>query len=97
MAIIRNNTENANSEKFRKHLPKILSVVAAVILWFYVLDVQSTPKKKENNSDEISVQLENFVDSDIQGILSGNDKTFQVTVSFTNNNSFNIAKDDVVD
>lgn len=59
-------------------LPKIFSVLAAVILWFYVVDLRTT-------TDEITVygvpiSINNFSENDGLDIVSGKDFTVDVEV-----------------
>lgn len=59
-------------------LPKIFSVVAAVILWFYVIDVRTTTE--EMTVYGVPIVLNNFSYTDGLDIVSGKDFTVDVQV-----------------
>ena len=69
---------NEHKSNFRSVLPKILSVVAAVILWFYVVDVRTTTEEKVIYGVPISIN--NFSHSEGFDIISGKDHTVDVVV-----------------
>lgn len=59
-------------------LPKILSVVAAVILWFYVVDLRTTTE--EMTIYDVPIAINNFSDNGDLDIISGKDFTVDVEV-----------------
>ena len=69
-------------------LPKILSVIVAVILWFYVVDVQNT--NEEKTIFNIPVAIENFEYASGLDIVSGKDYTIDVVVRGTKSNVNNV-------
>ncbi len=72
------NGAGKHKSKFRSLFPKILSVVAAVILWFYVVDVRTTTEEKVVYGVPISIN--NFSHADGFDIISGKDHTVDVVV-----------------
>ena len=73
--------ENSGKHKFSDTAAKILSILAAVILWFYVIDVQTT--QYEKNFYGISVSIENFDSEQGLDIISGRDNTVDVVLRGT--------------
>ena len=65
--------KKANNKKnsVRTILPKVLSVVAAVILWFYVADIKSTDVEKVISG--VNVEIINFDNTSGMDIVSGKD------------------------
>lgn len=76
-----NGTDNSKTaeSKFKKIMPKILSVVAAVTLWFYVVDSQTVIEEKEFSN--IPVIIENLDESLNLEIVSGDDYSVDVVIS----------------
>lgn len=78
------NIKPSNEQKKRSGsdiAAKILSIVAAVILWFYVIDVQTTQYEKQFYG--ISVNLSGLDTSLGLDIISGRDSTVDVTLRGT--------------
>lgn len=75
-------------------IPKILSIVAAIILWFYVIDIQTTIEEKVITG--IPVSIENFDTSDGLSIVSGKEHTIEVTVSGIKNEVQKISQKDII-
>ncbi len=72
-----------NSSKTNKSdlVAKILSIVAAILLWFYVIDVQTTQHEKEFYA--VPVAIENFSGENGLDIISGRNSTIDVTLRGT--------------
>lgn len=60
---------------------KILSVIAAIILWFYVIDVQTTQYEKEFNA--VPVVIENLNSDSKLSVISGRDNTVDLVLKGT--------------
>ena len=91
----KNNKDDAKGvASFRKHLPKIMSVFAAIVLWFYVIDVQNTTEEKVIPG--VSVLLENFDNSNGLAVVSDNEHTIEVTVSGTKSDIAKISQKDII-
>ena len=73
----RNNKMSGYSMK--SVLPKIFSVVVAIILWFYVADINTTVEEKVISG--VNVDIVNFNNNDNIDIVSGRNHTIEVTVS----------------
>ena len=58
-----------SKHKFRDWLPKILSVIAAIILWYYVIDVRTTTE--EITVYAVPIAINNFSSMDGLDIISG--------------------------
>ena len=67
-----------NNGSHNSIVPKILSVIAAVILWFYVIDVRTTTE--ETTFYGIPIVINNFSYTDGLDIVSGKDFTVDVEV-----------------
>ncbi len=88
------NTKNSdNGKKSRDILPKVLSVIAAVILWFYVIDVQTTTEEKTIYN--VPVAIENFDNTIGLDIVSGRDYVVDVVVRGTKSELTELSQDDV--
>lgn len=72
------NGTGEHKSNFRSLLPKIFSVIAAVILWFYVVDVRTTTEEKIVYGVPISIN--NFSHAEGFDIISGKDHTVDVVV-----------------
>lgn len=83
-------------KKARKNdiIPKLLSIVAAIILWFYVIDIQTTIEEKVITG--IPVSIENFDTTDGLSIVSGKEHTIEVTVSGVKNEVQKISQKDII-
>lgn len=94
----KSNRENGesikNNETFRSVFPKIMSVVAAIILWIYVVDTQTTIEEKVISG--VPVVIENFDNTGNIDIVSGKEHTIEVTVSGTRNDIAEISQKDIV-
>lgn len=75
-------------------LPKVLSIVAAIILWFYVADIKTTFEEKVISG--VPIVIENFENMGNLDIVSGKDHTLEVTVSGIKADVEKITKDDIV-
>ncbi len=73
-------SKNKNTSK-SDLVAKILSITAAILLWFYVIDVQTTLHDKEFYA--IPISIENFTGEDGLDIISGRDSTIDVTLRGT--------------
>lgn len=74
--------------------PKILSIVAAVILWFYVVDIRTTIEEKVVSG--IPVLIQNFDSEANLDVISGREHTVEVTVSGIKNDIERITQQDIV-
>jgi len=96
--INKNNSEDVyrrTSKKSRDILPKIFSVVAALILWFYVVDIKTTIDEKIISG--VPVVLENFDNSaNNLDIVSGREHSIEVTISGIKNEIEEISRDDIL-
>lgn len=72
---------------------KILSVIAAIILWFYVIDVQTTQYEKEFNA--VPIAIENLNPDTNLSVISGRDSTVDVTLKGTRAKLNTIKKSDI--
>ena len=88
-----NKQHNSNKVSFRHALPKILSVLAAVILWFYVADIKTTYEEKVITG--IPIKIENFTTGGNLDIVSGKDHTIEVTVSGIKSDLDKISKESI--
>ena len=77
----KNNVENKDNLRKNDIFPKVFSVIVAVILWFYVIDVQTTTEEK--TIFNIPVSIENFENADGLDIVSGKDYSIDVVVRGT--------------
>lgn len=76
------NDAEKNQKTHKSDLtPKILSIVAAVLLWFYVIDVQTT--QHEKNFYSVPVTIENFNSETGLDIISGRESTVDVVLRGT--------------
>lgn len=76
------NNDQSNRKTHKSDLtPKILSIVAAVLLWFYVIDVQTT--QHEKNFYSVPVTIENFNSETGLDIISGRESTVDVVLRGT--------------
>ncbi len=78
---LKNNTEKNQKMHKSDMTPKILSIVAAVLLWFYVIDVQTT--QHEKNFYSVPVSIENFNSETGLDIISGRESTVDVVLRGT--------------
>lgn len=85
-----NNRKNAVRDIF----PKVLSIVAAVILWFYVVDIRTTIEEKVVSG--IPVIIQNFDSEANLDVISGREHTVEVTVSGIKNDIEKITQSDIV-
>ena len=91
---INKNIKNKNSVKKRNDLfYKIISVVAAVTLWFYVVDVQNTVEDK--NIYNVPVVIENFKSIDGYNIVSGMDNAVDVVIRGAKSDISDLDADDI--
>lgn len=79
--LFKNNKENKDNPRRGDIFPKVFSVIVAVILWFYVIDVQNT--NEEKTIFNVPVVIENFENTDGLDIVSGKDYTIDVVVRGT--------------
>ncbi len=86
--------KKAFSGRFRRIAPKVGSVVVAVLLWFYVVDIRNTDIERVLN---IPVVLENEDAVTDLGfdVISGYDHNIDLTLSGKKNDINNISIDDV--
>lgn len=78
----------------RDIFPKIFSIIAAIILWFYVVDIRTTIEEKVISG--IPVVIENF-DTEVNlDVISGREHTVEVTVSGIKNDIEKITQNDIV-
>lgn len=92
---ISDNETKITKRKSNDILPKILSVVAALILWFYVNDIRTTIDEKVISG--VPVVLENFdLSNNNLDIISGREHSIEVTVSGIKNDIEEISRDDIV-
>lgn len=82
-----------SKHKFRDWLPKILSVIAAIILWYYVIDVRTTTE--EITVYAVPIAINNFSSMDGLDIISGKDSTVDVVVRGTKSEIYNVTIDDI--
>lgn len=92
MAASKKNSVN-NQSSFKAWFPKIFSVVAAIILWFYVVDVQTTTE--EATIYNVPVEIENFLSADGLDIISGKDHTIDVVVRGTRTDVISLTQNDI--
>ena len=86
--------KNTNKKDVSKDIfPKVFSVVAAILLWFYVVDIRTTIEEKVVSG--IPVVIENFDTEANLDVISGREHTVEVTVSGIKNDIENISKDDI--
>ncbi len=86
---------NKNSKtQNRDILPKVLSILAAFILWFYVVDLRTTIEEKTISG--IPVTIVNFDSETNLDVISGREHTVEVTVSGIKNDVESISQDDIV-
>lgn len=84
-----------SKKKSRDILPKVFSVFAAVILWFYVVDIKTTVDEKVVSG--VPVVLENFDNSSNNlDIVSGREHSIEVTISGIKNELADISRDDII-
>ncbi len=69
------------NNSFSDTVAKILSILAAIILWFYVIDVQTTQYEKDFYA--VPVSVENFDTEQKLDIISGRENTIDVTLRGT--------------
>ena len=74
--------------------PKILSILAAVILWFYVVDIRTTIEEKVISG--VPVVIENFNSAANLDVISGREHTIEVTVSGIKNDIEKISQSDIL-
>ena len=72
---------------------KILSVVAAIVLWFYVVDVQNTVEEK--NVYNVPIVIENFKSIDGYNIVSGMDNAVDVVIRGTKSDISDVDSNDI--
>ena len=82
-----------NQGSFKTWFPKIFSVIAAIILWFYVVDVQTTTEEVTIYS--VPVEIENFLSADGLDIISGRDHTIDVVVRGTRSDVMPLTQNDI--
>lgn len=87
--------KKANNKKnsVRTILPKVLSVVAAVILWFYVADIKSTDVEKVISG--VNVEIINFDNTSGMDIVSGKDYVIDVTVKGVKSKIEEVTSEDI--
>lgn len=78
---VQNTEEEQNAGRGSSIVPKILSILAAIALWFYVIDVQTTQFEKTFYG--VAVTLENFDTSQGLDIISGRNGTVDVVIKGT--------------
>lgn len=78
---VKNTEEEQNSGRGSSIVPKILSILAAIVLWFYVIDVQTTQFEKTFYG--VAVSLENFDTSQGLDIISGRNGSVDVVIKGT--------------
>ena len=90
-------SSNVNNKKTkssrRDFLPKIFSVIAAILLWFYVAQVTTTTEEKVISGVPVSIQ--NFDTSANLDIISGKEYTIEVTVSGIKSDIDKISQNDI--
>ncbi len=91
--IKKKNNVIKTSGKTASWVPKVISVIAAIILWFYVIDVQTTTE--EITLHNIPVEIENFLSSDGLDIISGKDHSIDVVIRGTKSDVLKISQDDI--
>ncbi|MBP3581023.1 MAG: hypothetical protein J6K12_07245 [Clostridia bacterium] len=85
---------NENGHRIRHDIvPKILSVVAAIILWFYVIDVRTTTE--ETTIYAVPIAINNFSYNDGLDIVSGKDFTVDVEVRGKKSDISTMTTDDI--
>ena len=82
-----------NKHKFKDLLPKILSVLAAVILWYYVIDVKTTVE--ETTVYGVPIEIMNFSNPQGLDIVSGKDFTVDVVIRGTKSDIYNVSVEDI--
>lgn len=82
-----------SKHKFKDWLPKILSVLAAIILWYYVIDVRTTTE--ETTVYGVPIAITNFSTVEGLDIISGKDLTVDVVVSGTKSDIYNVSLEDL--
>ena len=87
-------SNNTSKAKKRDILPKIFSILAAFILWFYVVDIRTTIEEKTITG--IPVNIVNFDIETNLDVISGREHTVEVTVSGIKNDVEKISQDDIV-
>lgn len=87
------NLKNSGN-KFRSVFPKIVSVVAALVLWFYVYDTRSVIEEKVFTN--VPIKFENFDRSTGLEIVSGKEHSIDVTLSGSKEELSKITKDDII-
>lgn len=91
----KNDANNVKSTGAARDLfPKVLSIIAAVILWFYVVDIRTTIEEKIITG--IPVVIENFDTEANLDVISGKEHTIEVTVSGIKNDIEKISQKDIV-
>ncbi len=91
--------KSSDKEKQKKNstakdiFPKVFSVVAAVLLWFYVVDIRTTIEEKVISG--IPVVIENFDTGANLDVISGREHTIEVTVSGIKNDIEKITQSDI--
>ena len=89
-----NNKGRKSGSAARDIFPKVLSVVAAILLWFYVVDIRTTIEEKVITG--IPVVIENFDTEANLDVISGKEHTIEVTVSGIKNDIEKITQKDIV-
>lgn len=85
----KNNSDKKGSDLFAK----FFSVIAAIVLWFYVVDVQNTVEEK--NVYNIPIVIENFKSIDDYKIVSGMDNAVDVVIRGTKTDISKIDAEDI--
>ncbi len=93
MALSKKKRDKVQGGGFRTLFPKIFSVVAAIILWFYVVDVQTTTEEATIYS--VPVEIENFISAEGLDIISGRDHTVDVVVRGTKTDILDLLQSDI--
>ena len=94
MIVFFNKDSDKNAKLYNSDiLPKVLSVVVAIILWFYVVDVQNTYEEK--TVFNVPVVIENFEYASGLDIVSGKDYTIDVVVRGTKSDVTHVDQSDI--
>lgn len=85
------------SGRFQNIVTKILCVLAAVVLWFYVVGTDTAIKEKNFSDVPITIRGADMLEADYElSIISGYDHTVDITVSGANADINNLSLGDVV-
>ncbi len=92
--MMKSNVENKNGRS--PVFPIILSLICAVVLWMYVMSVESPSYKQTFKDVEVVLQNESVISKNGLSVLSGNGRTVDVTVMGRKSLINRMSSDDIV-